>query len=243
MYTQPLRGDVGWSFGPYTSKKAVSRAIYGLKDVYRLQCSNPAINGSPCLNYSLGLCRGICLGGKALAEYNQIAEQLVSLLKGEDSRLLEDMQRQMAQHAEDLAFERAAQYRNYIQSLQGLLRKEEVMDFTAGNHVMMVAERLNEERVKLFLIRRTDVLFSGIYKVDVSDNGVNAGKSLSEIKAKVLLELDDTAPAEPRQISRFEIDKAQIIYSYLRSGKCRYAMVSEDEVYALEKVIEKLVLA
>ncbi len=239
MSTQPLRGDGGWSFGPYTSKKAVSRAIYGLKDAYRLQCSNPAINGSPCLNYSLGLCRGICLGGKAVGEYNQIAEQLVSLLKGEDTLLLEDMQRQMAQHAEDLAFERAAQYRNYIQSLQALLRKEEVMDFTEGNHVMLMAEKLDEKRVKFFLIRRTDVLFSGIYEVGGSDS--NAEASIAAIKTQVLVELDGTAPAESRQVNRYEIDKAQIIYSYLRSGNCRYAMVSSEELDRLEGMLERLV--
>lgn len=240
MSTQPLRGDDGWSFGPYTNKKTVSRAIRGLKDVYRLQCSNPAINGSPCLNYSLGLCRGICLGGKAVGEYNEIVEQLVSLLNGEDSRLLEDMQGQMTELAEELAFERAAQYRNYIQSLQSLLQKEEVMDFTEGNHVMVVAEQLQEEKVKLFLIRRTDVLFSEVFEVGSSESE----DMLAKIKSKVWSWLNGVvseAGAQVQQVSRYEIDKAQIIYSYLRSGKCRYAMISSNELDGVERMLERLI--
>jgi excinuclease ABC subunit C len=240
MSTQPLSGDDGWSFGPYTNKKTISRAIWGLKDVYRLQCSNPAINGSPCLNYSLGLCRGICLGGKAVGEYNKLVEQLVSLLNGEDSRLLEDMQGQMMELAEELAFERAAQYRNYIQSLQSLLQKEEVMDFTEGNHVMMVAERLQEEKVKFFLIRRTDVLFSGVFEVGSSESD----NVLAKIKSQVWSWLDGVvseAGEQVQQVTRYEIDKAQIIYSYLRSGKCRYAMISSNELDGLGRMLERLI--
>ncbi len=240
MSTQPLRGKDGFSFGPYTSKKTISRAILGLKDVYLLQCSNPAINGSPCLNYSLGLCRGICLGGKAVGEYNTIVEQFVSLLNGTDSRLLEDMQDQMKRHAEALAFERAAQYRNYIQSLQSLLQKEEVMDFTEGNHVMLVAEKLDEEKVKLFLIRRTDVLFSEVLELeDISSKSV-----LTNIESQISGWLGGNildSQALEQQVSRYEIDKAQIIYSYLRSGKCKYMMVSNEELDRLEGILESLI--
>ncbi|UAL48086.1 GIY-YIG nuclease family protein [Sutcliffiella horikoshii] len=231
--TQPLRGGDGWSFGPYTSRKTVSFAIRGLKDVYRLDCSNPAINGSPCLNYSLGLCRGICLGGKAVGEYNAIVEQLIALLNGESAELLEDMQREMNQLAADLDFERAARYRNCIQSLQALLQKEDVMDFTEGNHLMLVAEKLDEQRVKCFLIRRTDVFVSEVYG---GENGIDE-EVLQKITARLSGELTNAAPAAAREVSRFEIDKAQIIYSYLRSGKCKYKMVGREDLDALDAVI------
>jgi excinuclease ABC subunit C len=231
--TQPLRGGDGWSFGPYTSRKTVSFAIRGLKDVYRLDCSNPAINGSPCLNYSLGLCRGICLGGKAVGEYNAIIEQLIHLLNGESAKLLEHMQQEMSQLADDLDFERAARYRNCIQSLQALLQKEDVMDFTEGNHLMLVAERLDENRVKCFVIRRTDVLFSEVYS---GENGVDE-EVRRDISARLSRELADVGPAPERGVSRFEIDKAQIIYSYLRSGKCKYKMIGCEDLGALNALI------
>jgi len=236
--TQPLRGGDGWSFGPYTSRKTVSFAIRGLKDVYRLDCSNPAINGSPCLNYSLGLCRGICLGGKAVGEYNEIVEQLIALLTGESAQLLEDLQREMGKLAADLDFERAATYRNCIQSLQALLQKEDVMDFTEGNHLMIVTEKLDERRVKCFLIRRTDVLFSEVYG---GGEGMDEGV-LQKIIARLSGELIDAVPAPSREVSRFEIDKAQIIYSYLRSGKCKYKMVGREDLDALERVVLEVFL-
>lgn len=231
--TQPLRGGDGWSFGPYTSRKTVSFAIRGLKDVYRLDCSNPAINGSPCLNYSLGLCSGICLGGKAVREYNSIVEQLIALLNGESAELLVDMQREMGQLAADLDFERAARYRNCIQSLQALLRKEDVMNFTEGNHLMVVAERLDEQKVKCFVIRRTDVLFSEVYG---GEKGIDEIER-RDIFARLTHELSDAVPVAAREVSRFEIDKAQIIYSYLRSGKCKYKMVGREDLDGLNEVI------
>ncbi|KPB06083.1 GIY-YIG nuclease family protein [Bacillus sp. CHD6a] len=231
--TQPLRGGDGWSFGPYSSRKTVSFAIRGLKEVYRLDCSNPAINGSPCLNYSLGLCRGICLGGNAVGEYNAIVEQLIHLLNGESAELLEDMQREMNQLAANLDFERAARYRNCIQFLQALLKKEDVMDFTEGNHLMLVAERLDEYRVKCFVIRRTDVLFSEVY-------GGEHGVDEKVISDKLSRQLADIGPAAERGVSRFEIDKAQIIYSYLRSGKCKYRMIGYEDLESLESIVTEV---
>jgi excinuclease ABC subunit C len=164
-------------------------------------------------------------------EYNGIVEQLVSLLEGEDSRLLGDMEADMAALAEKLQFEKAAVYRSYIQSLEALLRKEEVRDFTEGNHQFLIAENLDADRVKFFLIRRTDVLFSGIYDV-------SAGNTVGQIKSQILNELEGAGAAEKKEVSRFEMDKAQIIYSYLKSGKCRYTAVSEKKlVHGLDHVI------
>ncbi|WP_230500164.1 UvrB/UvrC motif-containing protein [Sutcliffiella rhizosphaerae] len=228
MSTHPLQESNGWSFGPYSSKKAVNRAIQGLKEMYQLECSNPAINGSPCLNYSIGLCRGICLGGKAVDEHNEILRKFTSLLLGKNNQLLMEMQAEMERLSQALDFEKAATYRNYIQAFLSLLQKEEVMDFTEGNHQFLVAEKLDNDNVKIFVIWRTDVLFSKLYK---------QGANLEEIEVDVLHTLHRATPIQPEQVGRYEIDKAQIIYSYLRSDKCQYKLLTKEEIQSLGEIL------
>ncbi|QFT87783.1 UvrABC system protein C [Bacillus sp. THAF10] len=230
LSTHPLQGEDGWSFGPYSSKKGVNFALLGLREMYRLQCSNPAINGSPCLNYSLGLCRGICLGGKAVDEHNEIVRRFVAMLQGESNELLTEVEQKMQKLAEDLAFEKAATYRNYFHAFLSLLQKEEVKDFTEGNQQFLVVEKLADGKWKVFVIWRTDVLFSRVYE------------DTSKVVADVRHTLETAPPIRSHKVNRFEIDKAHIIYRYLRSGECKYAVLGKDEAEELDAVVEKLLL-
>ena len=229
LATHPLQGEDGWSFGPYSSKKNVNFALLGLREIYRLQCSNPAINGSPCLNYSLGLCRGICLGGKAVDEHNEIVTRFVTMLQGNSNELLLEVEQEMQSLAEDLSFEKAARYRNYLQAFLSLLQKEEVKDFTEGNQQFLVVEKLADGRWKVLVIWRTDVLLNDVYE------------DPSKVVADVRHILETASPIRSQKVNRFEIDKAHIIYRYLRSGDCKYAVLGSEEVKELEAVVEKLI--
>ena len=78
----------GIYFGPYTaSKHSVQRAIQSIEECYHIACSQPLAERA-CLNYSLGLCLGVCLGGSAVQEYERIMDRIVSLLQGSGSALL-----------------------------------------------------------------------------------------------------------------------------------------------------------
>ena len=218
--TKHMNSDHFHCFGPYTSRKTVQRATEGFKDIFHFQCCHPNNKKSRCLNYSLGLCNGLCLGGAALEEYDWLLDMLISHLEHQDTRLIELVNNRMDAAAEKLEFEEAARYRNYLNILNSLFYKEEVIHFTEANHKLAIVEKIDEETGKIFIIQRTDVVYAEKFAFE---------DGLEGLFVKILEHLSTTSTEATFQaVTKFEIDKAQIIYSYLNSGNCRYVIIDDS---------------
>ncbi|WP_286167879.1 UvrB/UvrC motif-containing protein [Bacillus sp. 22-7] len=216
----PIENDGKVYFGPFTSRRNVERALRGLKDCFKLNCSNTNGTNSACLNYSLGSCLGRCLGGPAEQKYNDILDRFIGFLKGTDMSILEDLNQMMLNASEAFDFESASAYRDHIQAVSSLLRKEKVIEFTEGNHNIVAIERLADLAIKLFLIKRTEILFSYSFA---------AAHSMEEkIKADILAYFKNEEANAAGDISKHEIDAAHIIYRYLHSGSCSYLLIPEN---------------
>lgn len=220
IINNPIRSEGKLYFGPYISRHMVEKAIVSIKEHFKILCSNPSKNGTACLNYSLGLCMGMCLGGSVIAQHNKIIRNIVSLLSGKDSGILNELKLKMADAAEQFDFETAAKYRDHINAINFLINKEKVIDFTEENKNIAVIENFNESTFKLFLIRRNTILFSEKYFVDPSN--------IDQIEKKVMnyFKFDSVLPS--LAVSRDEIDEAQIIYSYLNSSHCEYIKIPNN---------------
>ncbi|WP_282172179.1 GIY-YIG nuclease family protein [Cytobacillus firmus] len=216
----PIENDGKVYFGPFTSRRNVERALRGLKDCFKLNCSNPNGTNSACLNYSLGSCLGRCLGGPAEQQYNDILDRFIGFLKGTDMNILEDMNQMMLNASEAFDFEAASTYRDHTQAVSSLLKKEKVIEFTEENHNIVAIERLTDSAVKLFLIKRTEILFSHSFAA--------AGNMEKKIKAHILAYFKKDEANATIDISRHEIDAAHIIYRYLHSGSCSYLLIPES---------------
>lgn len=221
-------------FGPFPSKARVETAIIGIKEAYKILCSNPKRQNSLCLNHSIGLCIGMCGGGSALQEYHDILTDIIALLNGENSKVLDDMKLKMTESAIDFDFETAARYRDRIDAIQFLLRKEKIIEFTEENNNIVVLENLAEDTFKLFLIKRNEILFSKIVTIDNLD--------VNHLSSLITKTFNVTAVAAGRNLKRDEIDEAQIIYNYLKSSHCRYKTIPDKWIRNhLDKNIEKAV--
>ncbi|WP_394138966.1 GIY-YIG nuclease family protein [Cytobacillus oceanisediminis] len=222
MTYSPIENDGKLYFGPFPSKNNVETAIQGVKECYKINCSNPYKKGTACLNVSLGLCNGICLGGSAIQQYNERIDKFIAFLNGTDMWLLEEMRQMMITASEKYDFEAASKYRDYIKAVNSLLYKEKVIEFTEENNNITVIEKLNDSTIKLFLIKRTKVLFSRSYSLE------NHIVQLAEmIKTNITTYFKNNNDHPSIDVSRNEIDEAQIIYSYLNSNNCSYVLIPE----------------
>jgi excinuclease ABC subunit C len=221
-------------FGPFPSKARVESAILGIKEAYKILCSNPKLQNSLCLNHSIGLCIGMCGGGPALQEYRAIIQDIIALLNGENRIILDNMKKEMAEAAADFDFEAAARYRDRIETIEFLLRKERVIEFTEENKNLVVIENLSEDSFKLFLIKRNEILFSNIITI----GSLEANQLTNLIKTT----FNDTAFPSGSHIKREELDEAQIIYNYLKSSHCRYKTIPNKWIRNhLDKNIENAI--
>lgn len=208
-------------FGPYTSPLYVKRAIGNIKEYFHINCLHP-LKGSPCLNYTLGKCNGLCLGGAAVGEYNGIFDRIITLLSGKDLSILEELEQKMLQASEEFNFEAAGRYRNYLKSFSILLYKENLIQFTEENKNLAVIERLNESTLKLFLLKGHKVISSATY-----ESG-NTKELVNSIRSHILDSFGQLSPQEAIAIGKEELDEAQIIYSYLNGSSAKSAVVLDE---------------
>ncbi|WP_144552967.1 GIY-YIG nuclease family protein [Bacillus sp. X1(2014)] len=225
-------------FGPYKSKNIVEKALIGMKDFYKVNCSSPSNKKTPCLNYSLGLCLGMCMGGAALHTYNERINKIPALLQGIDLSLLSEMEQKMIVASEKFDFEIAGKYRDTLEAIHSLLHKEKVIEFTESNKNIAVIEPLKGQSFKLFLIKKNNIIYSEKFK---SSEIESVHKIIKSNILAAFIRIDDNPI---KKISREEIDFAQIIYSYLNSSNCSYFIIPEqllhnpsnhldDEIYKL----------
>ncbi|WP_160724744.1 GIY-YIG nuclease family protein [Bacillus sp. USDA818B3_A] len=233
-----VENDGNLYFGPFINKNTVENAINGIKEAFKISCSNPSLKNGPCLNYSLGLCIGMCQGGPAVDDYNRILDKIIALLNGADTEILEEIQQKMKAAAEQFQFEAAAKYRNILDAINALLYKEQVIEFTEENQHIVVVESISESAFKLFLIKGNKVLYS---------EKINNHQNPGDIKQNLSTYLKESPINSPMVVSKEELDEAQIIYSYLKSGNCRYRIIPDDWLESrntsiIDSVLEELLI-
>ena len=119
-------------FGPYGSRGATFAIIEALHSALKLPKCNkkfPRDIGKerPCLYYRMGQCDGYCRKEMDQSRYGEAMEQAVRLLEGKSDEVLTDLEAEMARAAEDLRFERAAELRDRIKSIELLSKRQKVV--------------------------------------------------------------------------------------------------------------------
>lgn len=106
------------------------------------------------------------------------------------------------------------------------MQKEKVIAFFAESKKVAVIEPLDGNLIKLFLINGNKVLFREKYSLQ----GLDPQQFETIVKTAVLSVFNPSAADTAPEITREELDEAQIIYSYLKtgSGKCSHFVVPEQ---------------
>ena len=121
--TRRLRRDGNRYFGPYTDAGAVRRILGMIDEMYQFKkCRQQEFRKGvrPCLNYFIGKCPGVCTGEADKAAYREKTDEVIDILSGKDSAVTAKLKAEMEKASEELRFEDAARYRDYIRSLKAL---------------------------------------------------------------------------------------------------------------------------
>lgn len=220
---EAVNGDGNLYFGPYTSKNTVERGLQGIKECCRILCTSGCKIASPCLNYSLGLCIGMCTDSSARYRYLEILAEIAELLRGSDRSIIEAMEQSMENASQKLDFEGAAKYRDYISAVNYLVGRVKVLEYARENRNIVLLESLDDGSIKYFLIKGSSVLFSE--KHSRPDSEIEKLKNI--LKFSISAYFGNEASESSSEITRDEVDQAQIIYSYIknRSNNCRHVVI------------------
>lgn len=135
--TRLLKKDGSKYFGPYSDTGAVNMIIELLNKVFMLKRC-PAADFPdgfrPCLNYHIKECRGICTGNVNTQQYREYVNKALDFLGGRQKPILEYLTAKMNGAAEEMNYEEAAVYRDYIASAKSLSETQRVT--VIGGHDM-----------------------------------------------------------------------------------------------------------
>ncbi len=113
-------------FGPYSSVIHARNLLEFISENYKIRSCNNKITSDgvlrgkfrPCLDFHISRCAGCCIGKISVKEYNAEIEEIVSLLKGGASEVIQHYRHLMTQAADNLEFEQARVYKQKVDSLQ-----------------------------------------------------------------------------------------------------------------------------
>ncbi|GFG47880.1 UNVERIFIED_CONTAM: excinuclease ABC subunit UvrC [Streptococcus canis] len=126
LITRQIKKNDGLYFGPYPDSYTANEVKKLLDRIFPFKkCKNPV--NKVCFYYHLGQCcaHTICHTDKAY--WDGLVEEVKHFLNGKDDKIIDGLRAKMLAASEEMAFERAAEYRDLISGIATMRTKQRVM--------------------------------------------------------------------------------------------------------------------
>lgn len=245
-------------YGPYPSASAMRDTMKVIRRLFPLRTCKQALTGDsvgrPCLNLHIGRCLGPCTGSVTPERYREVVQAVDLFLSGRYETLVQRLEQQMEQASLGLFFERAAELRDQLHSVQQVMEKQKMI--SAGledRDVVALARGVEETCISVFFMRagrtigRRNFFLSGTE--ELSRGEVLAAflkqhyTDLNELPPEIVLagELpEEEATVVAQWLSNRRGQKVQITVPKRGPKKQLIEMVEKNAVAALEERFAKV---
>ncbi|MCA9546696.1 MAG: excinuclease ABC subunit UvrC [Myxococcales bacterium] len=128
--TRRPKKDGAKYFGPYHSASKIRQTLKLVERHFQLRnCDDLTFKNRsrPCLQYQIKRCPGPCVLPVDKAAYHQQVGEVALFLQGRHGELVPKLEAKMQAAAADMAYERAAIYRDQIKAIQGSLEPQQMV--------------------------------------------------------------------------------------------------------------------
>lgn len=221
LFSRQLKKDKSKYFGPFTSVNAVRDTIDLVQKIYRLRTCNkkfPERFGKerPCLNYHMKQCPGICTGKVSEEEYQKSVEGALAFLNGNYQPVIHELEEKMKRAAEEMAFEKAAEYRDLLGSVNACMQKQKITNANQSDDkdIVALAQIEDEAVVQVFFVRSGKLIGREHFFINV---GVEASEH--EILRNFLQQFYAGTPIIPKEIHLQTVLENQVVLEQWLSEK------------------------
>lgn len=188
-----IKKDGAKYFGPKSSKGGLLDTLEFLKKLFPIHfCKNKA--GHPCVEYQMHKSVGPCLGVDGREEYRKNIEGIIQFFEGKYDGILDDIRKHMMNAAMEKKFEKAAKYRDLMQTVENIQKTQLVSDTSLESRdVIGVFHDLGKTFVSLFQVRAGKMIHNENYTLQ------NEG-SFDEMIFAFITEFYAHVPDMPKEI-------------------------------------------
>jgi excinuclease ABC subunit C len=156
----------GQYFGPYPSAAAVRESLHFLQRVFKVrQCEDSYFKNRsrPCLQHQIDRCTAPCVDLVSKEEYDAQVESTTLFLRGKSRQLMVRLADDMEAAAAQLAYEKAAVYRDQLSQLQHVQASQGIEGVTGDLDILAAAAAGGRACVQVLFVRGARVLGSKTY--------------------------------------------------------------------------------
>lgn len=153
--------DKGTFFGPFPSGGAVRDSLNILQKAFKIrQCDESYYRNRtrPCLQYEINRCTAPCVGYITPEDYRQDVRRASLFLQGKNPAVLQELVQAMETAAGQLEFEKAAQYRDQINTLRHVQEQQSIEGGNAEVDVLGFTQEAGLACVVVIFVRGGRVL-------------------------------------------------------------------------------------
>ncbi|MFN9498682.1 MAG: excinuclease ABC subunit UvrC [Erythrobacteraceae bacterium] len=144
-------------YGPFASAGSVNTTLNALQKLFLLRsCTDSFFNNRdrPCLLYQIKRCSAPCVGRISGPDYDALVGQAKDFLSGKSGAVQADLERQMAEAAENLQFETAAMLRDRLRAATFIQGSQAINAAGLGDaDIFALAAKSGQMSVQAFFIR------------------------------------------------------------------------------------------
>jgi excinuclease ABC subunit C len=211
-----------------------------LRKVYKIRTCNrnlPRDIGKerPCLYYYMGQCDAPCQGFISEKEYGENINQVLEFLNGNYSPVLKMLEQNMTEASEKLEFEKAAEYRDLIESVKVIANRQKITNTDQMDRdVIAFAREKDEAVVQTFFIRGGKLIGRDHFHLSGVEGETDGGVMTSFMK-----QFYAGTPYIPKEIFLgAQPDEEELLVDWLSSLRGQKVFIKVPKKGDKEKLVE-----
>ena len=130
IYVSRQKDSKSTMFGPFANVGAMRLNVNLIRSLFKIRnCKdiNFKNRSRPCIEYQMNRCSAPCVGYISREDYSFEVKNTINFLSGETKNIIKDLQKKMDIYSKKKDYERAAIYRDKIQSIRDTQKKQNVL--------------------------------------------------------------------------------------------------------------------
>ena len=243
MSVRKVKKDKGRYFGPYTSGLAVNNTIDMLHKLFQIRtCSRvlPRDIGKerPCLYHHIGQCMAPCNGLISQEEYRAKVLKALDFLSGKYDEVRSYLTDRMNEASEALEFEKAAEYRDLLRSIDEISSRQKVTALdTDDRDIVGIYKQGTEAIAQVFFIRDGRLIGREHFHIETDEK-----EKMGDTVQSFIKQFYTGTPYIPKEIwLQSEISEEELLSEWLSGVKGRKVRFLTPKKGQKEKLVEMAV--